>query len=136
MTSNNIHDVIKESAKNEFNVPMFTYDEWQSVKQRFITEGEIHPGFDIIFPAIRDYIRDNKPPIPIKRPTEQEMSDCFDSLLNLDSTKCIDTTYDRETIRNKFNEIVDVEHLIATGHSYNDVSNHFHCDNRLSLIHI
>jgi hypothetical protein len=130
MTNNNIHDVIKESAKNEFNVPMFTYDEWQSVKQRFTTEGEIHPGFDIIFPAIRDYIRDNKPPIPIKRPTDREMSDSFHGLLNLNSAKCVDTTCDKESIRNKFDEIVDVEHIISASHTWNDVSNHFHSDNR------
>mgnify|MGYP000099281936 CR=1 FL=1 len=108
MTNNNIHDVVKESANNEFNVPMFTYDEWQSITQRFTTEGEIHAGFDIIFPVIRDYILNNKPPIPITRPTDRLMSDSFHGLLNLYSAKCVYSSCDNDSILFLFDSFFDV----------------------------
>lgn len=127
-----IDQIIREASQNEYNIPIFKFDDWVDLQKQFASgdESERHPGFDTIFPAIRDYINTHKPPIPIKRPTTAEMVKAFEGLSASDINKAIQTDFERGSVRNKFDEVVDVEYMVAASHVWNNVSNHFHCDNR------
>lgn len=125
-----IDDIILRASDNEYKVPMFGYQEWKDLCQEFAQEDELHPGLETILPALRRYIRDYKPPLPIKRPTYEEMSKCFYNLLETKSRRYVTRDFNPHTVRNKFDEKVMIDYMISASSTWGDVSNHFHCDNR------
>lgn len=125
-----IDDIVSKHSQNEFNVPMFTYDEWQDLKQKFKKDGELKDGLDTILPSIQKYLDTHKPPIPISRPSKEEMERCFVALQNGVSNRNINRDFDPNSVRNKFDEKVEVEYILSAGFNFNSVSNHFQCDNR------
>lgn len=135
MPSNNIDNVIREASDNPYNVPMFSYEEWKELRQANKTEGERHDGLEVIMPAIRKWIANEKPTLPISRPTVEQMEQCFTGLLNSDWKNSIRTDIEPDTVRNKFNENVEISYAISCGHNFNSVSNHFHCNNRYTCAH-
>ena len=60
-----IDEIIRQASANEYNIPIFGYDEWQDLKAQFKTEGELHDGVDTILPAIQRWIANEKPLLPI-----------------------------------------------------------------------
>lgn len=122
-------------AQNDFGVPFFTYDEWQKLRQENKTEGELHDGLEVILSSLKDFVATKKPPLPIDRPTKQKMQDSFMSLLNMDWRTAIRSDYDPTTVRNKFDEEVNIDYAISCGHNFNPVSNHFHCETRYTCGH-
>ena len=129
-----IDEIIRQASANEYNIPIFGYDEWQDLKAQFKTEGELHDGVDTILPAIQRWIANEKPALPIVRPTVEEMEKCFNSLLNMKWKNSV-RTVELDTVRNKFDEQVDISHVVSCGHNFNSVSNHFQCDNRYTCGH-
>ena len=125
-----IDDIIAQHANNELGIPMFGYHEWKQLCAEYAKEGELKPGIDTIFPAMQRFIAQTKPPLPIARPTHEAMVSSFQKLQEYDIHKNIDTTFDAETVRNKFGEEVEADYIITATHTHNDVSNHFQCDNR------
>lgn len=132
----NIDKIIADASNNDYNIPMFGYQEWQDLKAEFVSEGELHPGLDIILPAIHRYISTNKVPMPITRPTHEEMVASFHSLQRVDIRKHINTDFEPDRVVNKFNEKVDVTHTISTTHVHNLLSGRWHNDNRYKCAHV
>ena len=130
-----IDSIIVDAANNDFGVPMFDYEHWQELKKEFPTEGEHHPGVDIILPAIHRYISFHKPPLPITRPTYEEMVSAFRNLQSLDTRQYVRQDFDPDRVVNKFSEKMDVSSLIATTHSHNRVSGYWHNENRYKCAH-
>ena len=131
----NIDDIIADASKNEYRIPMFTYQEWQDLKAEFVSDGELHPGLNTILPAIHKHISSNNVPMPITRPTHEEMVSSFHSLQRVDIRGHINTDFDPDRVVNKFNEKVDVTHTISTTHRHNLVSGRWHNDNRYKCPH-
>ena len=52
------------------------------------------------------------------------MENCFNSLLNMKWKNSV-RTVELDTVRNKFDEQVDISHVVSCGHNFNSVSNHF-----------
>jgi hypothetical protein len=127
--------IVANAAKNDFGVPMFSYADWQELKKEFPTEGEHHPGVDIILPAIHRYISSHKPPLPITRPTYDEMVSAFRNLQSLDTRQYVRQDFDPDKVVNKFSEKMDVSTLISTTHSHNRVSGYWHNENRYKCAH-
>lgn len=132
----NIDKIIADASNNDYNIPMFGYQEWQDLKAEFVSEGELHPGLDIILPAIHRHISTNKVPMPITRPTHEEMVASFHSLQRVDIRKHINTDFEPDRVVNKFNEKVDVTHTISTTHVHNLLSGRWHNDNRYKCAHV
>ena len=127
--------IVANAAKNDFGVPMFSYADWQELKKEFPTGGEHHPGVDIILPAIHRYISSHKPPLPITRPTYDEMVSAFRNLQSLDTRQYVRQDFDPDKVVNKFSEKMDVSTLISTTHSHNRVSGYWHNENRYKCAH-
>ena len=127
--------IVANAAKNDFGVPMFSYEDWQELKKEFPTEGEHHPGVDIILPAIHRYISSHRPPLPITRPTYDEMVSSFRNLQSLDTRQYVRQDFDADKVVNKFSEKMDVSTLISTTHSHNRVSGYWHNENRYKCAH-
>ena len=127
--------IVANAAKNDFGVPMFSYADWQELKKEFPTEGEHHPGVDIILPAIHRYISSHKPPLPITRPTYEEMECAFRNLQSLDTRQYVRQDFDPDKVVNKFSEKMDISTLISTTHSHNRVSGYWHNENRYKCAH-
>ena len=132
----NIDKIIADASNNDHNIPMFGYQEWQDLKAEFVSEGELHPGLDIILPAIHRHISSNKVPMPITRPTHEEMVASFHSLQRVDIRKHINTDFEPDRVVNKFNEKVEVTHTISTTHVHNLLSGRWHNDNRYKCAHV
>lgn len=127
---NTIDEIILKHSENEYKIPIFTYDEWQELKERFKQDDESKDGISVILPAIQRYLNEHKPPIPISRPDVSAMEHAFFAMQDSDYTRNINKDFNPNTVRNKFNEKVEVEYILSAGFNYNSVSNHFHCDNR------
>lgn len=127
--------IVANAAKNDFGVPMFSYEDWQELKKEFPTEGEHHPGVDVILPAIHRYISSHRPPLPITRPTYDEMVSSFRNLQSLDTRQYVRQDFDADKVVNKFSEKMDVSTLISTTHSHNRVSGYWHNENRYKCAH-
>lgn len=130
-----IDEIIRQASDNPFKVPMFSWEEWQELKEANKTEGERHDGVEVIMPAIRKWIAEEKPLLPISRPDIDEMARCFSNLQNSDWRNSVRTDIDPETVQNKFGEKVEISYALSCGHNFNSVSNHFHCDNRYTCGH-
>jgi hypothetical protein len=125
-----IDDIIAHSANNEFGVPIFGYHEWKDLCAEFAIDDELKPGLETILPAIQRFIDHTKPPLPIARPSYDDMVQSFHKLRKYDIRTTIDKSFTKNAVRNKFDEPVEITHIIKAGHNLNDVSNHFQCDNR------
>ena len=130
-----IDAVIAEASDNEYNIPMFGYQEWQFLKAEFAEGLELHPGVNTILPAIHKYIATHKPPLPITRPTHSEMVGAFRAIESADVRQYVTKDFDSEQVVNKFNEKVDISHIVATSHTHNLVSSYWHNDNRYKCAH-
>lgn len=130
-----IDKIVTDAAKNEFGVPMFEYDYWQELKTEFASGDEQHPGVDTILPAIHRYISTHKPPLPITRPSYDQMVSAFRAIQSADVRQYVNTEFDPEKVVNKFSEQVAVSALIATTHTHNIVSGYWHNDNRYKCAH-
>ena len=123
-----IDDIIKKAAENEWSVPMFSHSDWKELRQEYAVEGEIHPGIDTILPAFKRFIVENKPPMPITRPTYREMKEAFYSLQKARWLDFMETDFGE--VYNKFQEKVDASGVIATTHTHNSASAYWHNDLR------
>ena len=130
-----IDQIIRDASDNPYNIPLFGYHEWRDLCQEYKTEGELHPGLDVILPAIHKHISTEKPLLPITRPTEREMESAFRHIESARVTDYISKNFDPESVRNKFNERVDISAIISTTHTHNLVSGYWHNDNRYKCPH-
>jgi hypothetical protein len=128
-------DNIIDYCNNPYKVPMFTHKEWHDIRARNTHPDDQHTGSVWFMEQVKDYVSNHKPLLPIKRPTINEMSDSFNKLLNSNSKSNLKKNLDPTTVRNKFDEKVEVKYAMSCGHNFNDVSNHFHCDNRYTCGH-
>tara|TARA_R110000822_G_scaffold310170_1_gene441718 strand:- start:25126 stop:26370 length:1245 start_codon:yes stop_codon:yes gene_type:complete len=126
---------IYKASQNEWHVPMFNAQEWKELCCRNKTEGDIHDGCTIIISAIQRYILNHKPPLPISRPSIKKMKKDFITILESSHLDHIKTDIDKELIRNKFDEKVNVDYILSAGSSTNGISNHFQCENRYTCGH-
>lgn len=125
-----IYQTLIDHSDNEFSVPFFEYEEWASFCAANAEPGDLRPGHNRILPLFAKFVDEFKPPLPIKRPTVAEMESSFYSLKQTDYRDSIITNFDKSTIKNKFNEPVDIDFMVSCGFNFNAVSNHFHADNR------
>jgi len=130
-----IDSIVADAAKNKYNVPMFSYDDWQELKEEFANGDEKYPGIDAILPALHRYISKNKPPLPITRPTYEEMRDAFYAIQSADERQYFITDFEPDEVVNKFVEKMNVSSLIAVTHSHNGVSGYWHNENRYKCAH-
>lgn len=112
---------------------MFEYPEWRELCQKYAKDGEIHPGVDTILPAIHRFIHENKPPLPITRPTERDMINAFCAIRSARPSDYV--VKNPEVVLNKFSERMSISAMISTTHSHNAVSSYWHNDNRYKCGH-
>ena len=130
-----IRKILLEHSQNEYGVPFFTPEEWQSFCIEHQTEGESKSGIDKILPEFQKIINEQSSSLPIRNITQDEMIKSFHSLCLYNPSSAI-IPFTPEEISDKFEDNnYRISRLIKCHSAYNAASNYFQIQNRYKCGH-